>query len=476
MSIINKITGYLGRLRTKAPKGYPTVVARTGRDAESSSYMSPKLRPYQTIPASYPFQLHDIIDVVSVLDPYVSRFVHQTVALGNPGHKLYLKASSEARANEALKICNEFAARCFPLAGGMDGITNGMLHQLARAGACCVEWVPDKTFTRIERGYLLPIKSLRFRYADDKGTLELIQQWNGKDIVLQPLQTMYHGLVLRDTNPYPIPPIASALEACSTHRSILAQIKTWVEKVSALGIMTATATPPPRVPGQDQAAYDATAQGFLNALADTVANNMQDGLAVGYDNVKFTFNSTQAGAQGAKDLLQIVVQGMFAALQRDPIFFGWNMGSTETLAKIVYQEMLQSLKVYQTGPKRLLEGGHRLNLALNGVADVSVSVSFKADQTVDTFKEAEADMMHTQAIIQQYEWGIITVDEARKLLGHEDKGVEAGAYVAAFNRENGNVYELERYKRVKWSGADLEVDATPEKTGGTDEEEDQNAA
>jgi hypothetical protein len=391
-----------------------------------------------TLSATFPFELFDIIDQFAVMDPYVSKYIHTTIALGNSTHKMFLNGPTEARVDEAIACANQFAARCFPFGGGMDGIVSAMLSQLARTGASCVEWAPSRDFSRVERGYLVPVKTLRFQYADDIGSIKLVQvdQANALKLVdLNPVQVSYHGLYIRDTNPYPIPPVLAALEACATHRQIMGQVKTWMDKVSALGVMLCEVTPPPREPGEKQADYDIKSQTYLNKIADAVEQNLNSGLGVGYNNQKFVFQSTQSGAQGAKDILQLVLQGMFSALERDGIFFGWSFNPSETLARVVYEEMLRGIRLYQQGVKRALEHGHRLNLALNGFGDIEMHIKFDDNLKLDAFKEAESHQMDAQAVSTMKESGFIDIAEGRKILGLEEKTVEAGSFVAAFNTQ-----------------------------------------
>lgn len=450
MSIKSRLLSFLGANQAKS---YPSVVPRISRD--ENFYSIKYLKEQFSIPATFPFEFYDMIDTAAIIDPYIAKYVHTTVSLSNVTHKLYIKTDSERRANKAIAIANQFAARCFPHGGGMDGIVSAMLSQLARTGALCVEWAPDRAKTRIDRGFLVPVKSLRFRYSDTQGNIELTQLRDGHMIPLNPLQVSYHGLIFRDTNPYPLPPILPALEACATHRDIMSQIKVWMQKVSGLGVMLAEVEPPPREPGETQTAYDTKAGRYLQQIADTVTANLNNGLGIGYSNIKFSFQSTQSGAQGARDILQLVLQGMFSALQRDPIFFGWQFQSSDSFAAVVYEEMYKSLKLYQMGVKRAIEHGHRLNLALAGMADIDLSVQFRDEHTSDVFKESEARMMLSQAIIAQLEAGLITPEEARRMLGYEDKNLETGAYVAAFNRAS-NAYSLLPYEQKKWSGEEIE--------------------
>ena len=406
-----------------------------------------------TLPATFPFGLFDVISTVAVMDPYVSKFVQTTVSLGmGSGHNLHVKTDSESRANEAIDCANRFAQRVFPFGGGIEGIQCGLLKQLALTAACSVEWAPNKSITEISRGFLIPIKSLRFRYADKSGTLELVQVQQGNLVPLNPVQTVYHALILKDDSPYPIPPIASALEACETHRVINKQIKTWMEKISSLGVLLGEVEPPPRESGETQADYDRKSALYLKEISETVAENLNHGIGIGYNNIKFVFQNTQSSAQGAKDILQVVLQGLFAGLQRDPIFFGWSFqGSNEGMAKVVYEEMLRNLNLYQLGVKKCLEHGHRLNLAFSGMGDVGVDVEFNNDFLKDVFKESEARQMNTQAIKLQKEAGFISIAEGRKALGLDDRTVTSGAYTASFNQQQGR-YLLNPHVTAVWNG------------------------
>jgi hypothetical protein len=447
MSFWGKIFAALRR----QPKADARVTARVSRSEEEfgSPNFSAFMAGMNQIAAKFPFEMYEMIDNMTLLDPYVSKYHHSTVSLGNTGHALEINASSEARANEAIQIANDFAARCFPLSAGLDGLINSLFSQIARTGGLCVEWVPNPAMNMIEQAYLVPVKTLRFRYTES-GALQLCQMQNmSLDLIpLNPVQTTFHAVTVRDGNPYPIPPALAALEPCMQHRTIMTKIKTWMDKLSALGVLLAEVQSPPRSIGESDAEYDSKAAEYLQKIARTITDNLDSGLGVAYDNVKFTFNNTSAGAQGGKDILQIVLQGMFAALQRDPVFFGWNFNSTETYAKIVYEEMVQGIKTFQLGVKRAVEHGHRLNFALQGYGDIGISVQFQGNRSVDAFRDAEADYMKAQGILAQYTAEpkpLISYEEARRLLGHDEKRAGAGEFVASFNRS------LKRYQLIPCS-------------------------
>lgn len=445
MGIVSRIRDRLSsRTDNALPVGYPRVTTRISRDEDQVGWqeINAMIRSVSTIAAKFPFQVYQYLDDLFLVDPYMAKYHQTTIALGNTGHQIEIVTDNESKAKQAVVVANDLAARCYPLGGGMDGLTNGLLGQLARAGGLCVEWVPDKKLSQVERAYIVPIKTLRFR-RDSKNDIELCQEIAGQMVRLNPVQTAYHAVFQRDGNPYPIPPAISALESAAQHRRILQSIRQWLEKLSSLGVLLARVQSPPREPAETQEQYDAKARGYLESIASSITDNFTTGMGISYDNIEFQFQNTNAGAQGAQDILQIVLQGLFASLQRDPIFFGWNFNSTETFASVVYEEMQQGIDMFRLGVKRALEHGHRLNLALNGFGDTAISVRFNEHGSLDAFRDAQAEQMRAQAIVTQSDAGIITPEEARKLLGHDDMGTKSDAFVASFSKSN-KKYELTR--------------------------------
>lgn len=456
--------GIVSRIRSlfAAPsdtiKGYPTVTARVSKEEDRIGLTGAFSASLSTIATKFPYEFYTVIDNLSLIDPYVSKYIYSTIALGNAGHNLEIDTTSESQANQIIQVANDLAARCYPFAGGMDGLVNGLLSQLARSGGLCVEWVPDNALSRVERAFIIPMSTIKFRY-DSKGNMVLCQDQgvikSNSDfglIPLNPVQTTFHAATARDGNPYPIPPALAALESCSVHRTISDKIKQWMDKVSALGILLAEVEPPPREPGETQQAYNNKATSYLSDIAESITDNMSSGIGVAYNNTKFSFNNTQASAQGAKDILQIILQGLFSGLSRHPIFFGWNFSTTESYAKVVYEEMMQGVVAFQHGVKRALEHGHRLNLALNGYGDVGVSVKFNAGGSLDEFRDAEAEYMRTQAVIAQIEPGVISTAEARQLLGHDDIKAGSGDFIAAFDNKTCRYHKVIKNQKKSWSG------------------------
>jgi hypothetical protein len=432
---------------------YPQVTARTSRDDGYTPLADTKKlwAGMGLVPTKIPKQLFDVVDYLTLTDPYVNKYHHTTIALANSGHDVTITASSSSEAQKAVTEINRLSERCFPLSGGTFGLVSGCLSQLARSGATCVEWVPKKGLIGIDQAFLVPIKTLGFGYKEDGQGYDIYQERpltaGTKDqgyIQLNPAQTVYYNAICRDGNPYPIPPIISAIQTCGVHKDIIDKISLWMTKLSSLGVMIASVEPPPRLPGESQDKYDSKAKAYLDDIAKSVTANMSNGLGVGYNNIQFQFQNTQAGASGARDILQMVLQGVFAGLQRDPLMFGWSSGQSDAFVKVLYEELSQSMKFYQLGVSKVLELGYRLHLALVGMGGCSLSVKFRASRSLDQFRDSEAEYMDSKKILDQLtcEPPVITLAEARKKLGYDEQPTEAeNSFTAEFSEIN-NSYKL----------------------------------
>ncbi len=426
--------------RTGAPP--PNVTARVTKDESGS--LADAMRGYigdlNFLRAKYPFEWIEIIDHIYRFDPNCKKHLLTTISLGNPGHELEIDAPTEKRAQQAIEVCNSFAARCFPFAGGYDGATNGLFAQAARNGGICAEFVArHKTASELSRIYLVPIRTLRFRRKED-GEIELGQLQDGRFVPLNMTQTSYHSIWFEDSNPYPIPPALAALQRLSSHKRIMLSIENWFSKLAAMGFLSLNFERPENK-GESEDEYQQKCASNLQTLAGVVKENLTSGIVVGYDDMKAQFQSTSAGAGGARQVAQMIDEDLFAGLGRDPVLFGRSFSRTETWASVAYEELTSEIRNIQRAVKRTLEHGHRLNLALNGLGDCGVSIKFNALRSLDAFRDSEAKMMTDNGYRQDYAVGICDLDEARDKLGYNDQSAKSGAFVASFRRESGR-YEL----------------------------------
>lgn len=424
---------------------YPTVTPRISQDDGFNPYLDIKRywAGLGVVVPKIPYQVFDIVDHLVLTDPYINKYHNSTVALANSGHEIQVSASSVQRAIKAIDACNEMAQTCFPNGANVTGLVTSCFSQLCRSGATCVEWVPDPGLNKVNWGFLVPIKTIRFTFDPDNDGYILCQQQIGiheEHIGIVPLnmnQTIYYNPCIKDGLPYATPPLISAIEPAATHKNIIEKIGKWMSKLSALGVMLAEVAPPPRLPGETQEMYDQKAQTYLDKIAASVSQNMASGLGIAYNNVKFSFSNTQAGAAGAEDLLKMVLLGLFAGLNRDPIMFGWNTNNSDSYIKVIYEELMRSLAFYQTGVKAVLEKGYRLNLALRGMSDCNVTASFNAVRSLDQFRDSEADYMDSKKILEQLQAMAITPEEARSKLGYDQAVADENTFSAQFSENQG---------------------------------------
>jgi hypothetical protein len=439
---------------------YSTATARVSQDVGFNPYLDVKAYwgSLGIVPAQIPLQIFEVIDHLVLTDPYVNKYHQSTIALANSGHTLTINASSSMQAQKAVDEANRLAERCFPLSGGVFGLSSSCFSQLARTGATCVEWVPNSSLGYVDESFLVPVKTLVWTYREDKMGYTLCQRQIGigalERIGIVPLnmaQTYYYNATVRDGSPYAIPPIISAIESCGIHRDIIKKIGVWMTKLAALGFLTAEVEPPPRAPGETQQNYDAKSQVYINKIAKSVQENMGNGLGVAYNNIKFAFQNTQAGASGAHDLLQMVLQGLFSGLQRDPIMFGWNSGKSDAFVKIIYEELQQGLRFYQAGVAKVLEMGHRLNFALLGLGDANVSVAFSPSRSLDAFRDSESEYMDSKKVLEQLTSlpPAISLEEARRKLGYDNVPIlSESTFVAEFSNQNNEYRTLTKESHI----------------------------
>lgn len=414
--------------------------------------------------AFYPFNLSDVIDNLFLFDPNFGKLLHTTVSLGNSGHELIIEAPTARQADLALREANDLSARCFPNGGGADGLVNVLLSQATRTGGMVAEWVPDKNKTQIQRVYPFPVWTIRFK-KDQKGNLVLGQLQDQQFVILNPLQVSYHAIRLQDGNPYPIPPVLNALRSAVVNKKVRDSINDWFSRLPILGVANITYDVPAQLPGESQDDYDVRCQRMLNELASSAGDNLlTKGVMVGFDNMKMTFNNTTAAAQGASELLQAIEEDLFTGLKADPVLFGRSFSRTETWSKVAFEELVNSLKSTQQGVKRVLEHGHRLNLALKGLSNLSVKLRFKPMRSLDAIRDANAESLLAGSILNQYNSGLISRDEARKELGYDKIGANADAYIASFERDTGRYELIHSPHRTVWPGTELQINHTVDDT------------
>ena len=88
--MFKKIKSFFGKgQKTQKPASdYPKVTSRKSLsdDEWGASQVNTYLENLNVLAAKFPFETYQVIDNIALLDPYVSKYVHTTIALGNVGH------------------------------------------------------------------------------------------------------------------------------------------------------------------------------------------------------------------------------------------------------------------------------------------------------------------------------------------------------------------------------------------------------
>jgi hypothetical protein len=456
MSLIGRIKTWNAKRKQAAKPAYPEVSMRMSRD--SSSTMADKIMSmmsgYSSMPTPYPRQILDGLDGLFTWHPYFRDFLTTMVALANTGHSLEISAPTEQKAKQALEVANNFAARCFPLSAGFDGAVNGFISQATRFGAICGEAPPDESMSELTQIFLVPVRTIEFT-KDADGKLLCCQRQDGKLVPLNMVQTVWSIALPWDGSPYPVPPALAALQSVAKLRHFDDSLDGWLEKLSGLGVFLGTIANPPRdyEKQESDAAYQQRCFTILKQKAEAAHENLKKGFALGFENEKYTFQNTSAGAAGAQQLREMVCTSLFAGLGMDPTFFGHASKSPDTFAKVLFEVLIGRTLNIQNLVKRAMEHFHRLNGALNGLGDCSFGVQFERNRSLDAFMNNEAERMETDGIRADFAAGICDLAEARAKLGYDDESAKAGAFIATFNKR-ANRYEWPGYTRNQWSGFD----------------------
>ena len=106
MGMISRIKGLFAS-PSETIKGYPMVTARVSKEEDRLGLNGAFSASLSTIATKFPYEFYSVIDNLSLIDPYVSKYIYSTVSLGNSGHNLEIDTTSEAEAAEIIQVAND---------------------------------------------------------------------------------------------------------------------------------------------------------------------------------------------------------------------------------------------------------------------------------------------------------------------------------------------------------------------------------
>jgi hypothetical protein len=429
------LTSHASRLELARPPagGLPLPISGRSSIETPTSFgvgVASFLMNYGAVNPLIPIALLDFLELAAAVNMDISDAVDKVVTLGNTGHDLVLEDSSDARIEAARVELDALAASVYPRSAGMDGLVNHYLRQLAVTGALSSEDVLTEALDGVVRVALVPVRSIRFVYADgdyqpyQRASLGNVPAGGSRGpgglIPLNPVTYHYYASLTAENSPYAIPPMLGAIEPLLIQRDMLDNLKFVMRKLGLLGLVDLAAEPPLRKPGESDREYASRASAYLADLATAMAGNYRKGILVHYKDQEMKhFNVTGAGAAGAEQLIRVVEQFLFTGAHIDPSMVGRNYQSTETYSRVIYGAMAKRHDNFRRLIKRRIEATYRLHLLLRRLEVAGVGIRFHATDSLNPNIDELAETYKVGSVIRKMDKGIIDPDQAAQELGYD---------------------------------------------------------
>ncbi|MCG8643332.1 MAG: hypothetical protein MI862_26635 [Desulfobacterales bacterium] len=367
----------------------------------------------------FPLEYLDVLEVLSIWNPDISQALSIIVNLGNTGHEIQVEGGN---AEAVVTRLNELAGSVYRSGGGMDGLVNHFLRQIAMMGALSGEWVvADNVRDGIRDAVVVPVRTIRFKRENgahnpyqitNRAAQDAYVALNSKTFSYAPVQTM-------DDSPYGIPGFYSVLKNIEIQLDSVGGLAHIIRKMGLLGFLDVSLKTPDEKAGETDAQRVNRLQNRLEAYAKTYIANFSKGVAVHYDDQVIKHNHLgSTAAAGAKAVFNLNEEQIFSGLDIPPSMAGRSYSTTETYAEVDYERFITRLSNYRRLIKRFMEKGYGLDLALSGI-NAAVSVTFNENSGFKEGEKAEADGKRIENVVTKRDAGFISDDEAARELGYE---------------------------------------------------------
>jgi len=128
------------------------------------------------------------------------------------------------------------------------------------------------------------------------------------------------------------------------------------------------------------------------------------------------FKDISASLGGIKEILSTLEKWTIESAKSQPALLGFSEGYTETWATVSLHIFISQLKNFHRIVERFLEYTYKLLLLLKGYAIEDVNVSFNDLPSFRQKDEEEVRKMRAETVVTLLQAGLITQEEARKLL------------------------------------------------------------
>ncbi len=421
----------------------PVFTAQLTQLRSSIGVISPTIAP----------EFIDVLFALSVANPLLSEVVFDGVTLANSGHTISIEAGSDAAIDAALDEINGLTARMH--VGGLNGWFNVALYQLMVTGALSHEWVVLDDLDGLKRSKFVPVQSIRFVASPEHdGTFVPIQQrrnFDGVDVILNPVTYHYRSLLQFENVPYAIPPFLGAIEALFIQRDMLSQIGVLAAKVGLIGVLQFLMKPPQQdlANGETDEDYGIRLKKVLTEAKDELKKNMQGGVFVGFEGSHTIDHSPiSSGADGVDKLWDRVDIMAHSGANTDPSLHGRNFSRTETHIKQIFQKKVRQLKSMRRVLTQSVHEGFALHLQLADI-DATATVLWEPIDTFDAEADEEVRKLQIENVSKLYNEGVISQEQKAQMLGFDAPDIDAPRLRAVFKFQGGRYVQESRVGAVR---------------------------
>lgn len=383
-------------------------------------------------------QLLGVIEKLAMYNPEVSNAMNNIVQLGNTLHgfpKVYFDDDvPEKVQKEALMRLKRKSKDWYAFSGGVMSLVTDLLTQAAISGCLSAESVPMEDLSGVKKIVLVAPKNIRFKYDPEKDTYNHFQVVNGVVgtdhqgmIPLNGITYSYIALQRMGEKPYAIPPFLAAMDNVYVGAEMSKDIKNVIKRLGAAGFLEVLLTPPKVRPDEvnNPTAYENRTSTYLSKVVPEIEKGMAKGFVTGFKGEhEFEMHNTASNIQGAHFLLTENDHKIMRGLKQDPMMFGENISTTETLARVILAKMTTQIKSYQYIVTTFLEKVFLMDLQLAGFPINHLDVEIDPPLVSDKLKDAQAIKAELENLKVLYSQGIIDQNQFAVEAGYEKPAEE----------------------------------------------------
>lgn len=368
---------------------------------------------FRFVDPAYPREALRTIERVVMNTPILAQTHNLMITLANTGHYVEVLSSDNELRQKAEEEINFLA-----YALNMDHLVFLLLSQIALYGCISAEIIVAENLSGVKKLVRVPPATIFFEFNPETQDYEP-WQWVGPDnpIKLNSVTYKYLPLITIDGSPYAIPPMLSALNIVETYQEFVAELKGLARKVGLLGFLDISfpQAAVPRAPSETETEYMERARKYLENMAEVIAENVSKGILLHFEGVEAEFKEIKTDS-GIEKLLGTLEKWQVAGAKGQPALVGFAEGYTETWATVALYIFVKQVEAWQRLVKRLFEFVYKLHLALKGLFVEDVNVHFNPVPSFHPEREAEMKFKEIQGVVSLLQAGVITPEEARKLL------------------------------------------------------------